>query len=115
MVDFSQSPASGIYLTDNEIAEVTSKLRIADPDKDNDAFNTVNRMETLVWLKCMGVSGPSPLELRALSNEEFTKKLRYALWDSQRSTTSFMGKLPDLFQAGRCCVPCMPKPGESKA
>ncbi|SJK98189.1 uncharacterized protein ARMOST_01450 [Armillaria ostoyae] len=40
MADFSQHPASGKYLTDDEIAEVVSKLRIADADKDNGAFNT---------------------------------------------------------------------------
>ncbi|KAK0454289.1 hypothetical protein EV421DRAFT_409130 [Armillaria borealis] len=92
MADFSQHPASGKYLTDDEIAEVASKLRIADPDKDNGAFNTVNRMEALIWLKCMGVSGLSPLESQALSNEEVIEKLRYALWDSQRIDNLFHGK-----------------------
>ncbi len=92
MADLSQHPTSGKYLTDDEIAEVASKLRIADPDKDNGAFNTVNRMEALVWLKCMGVSGLSPLESRALSNEEVIEKLRYALWDSQRIDNLFHGK-----------------------
>ncbi|SJK98183.1 uncharacterized protein ARMOST_01444 [Armillaria ostoyae] len=56
MADFSQHPASGKYLTDDEIAEVVSKLRIADANKDNGTFNTVNRMEALIWLKCMGYS-----------------------------------------------------------
>ncbi|PBK86557.1 hypothetical protein ARMGADRAFT_1047817 [Armillaria gallica] len=84
MADFSQHPTSGKYLTDDEIAEVASKLRIADPDKDNGAFNTVNRMEALVWLRCM--------ESRALSNEEVTEKLRYALWESQRIDNLFHGK-----------------------
>ncbi|KAK0241059.1 hypothetical protein EDD85DRAFT_763497, partial [Armillaria nabsnona] len=68
-------------------------LRIADPDKDNGAFNTVNRMEAgLVWLKSIGVSGISPLESRALSNEEVIEKLRYALWDSQRIDNLFHEK-----------------------
>ncbi len=92
MTDFSQHPTSGKYLTDDEIAEVTSKLRIADPDKDNGAFNTVNRMEALIWPQCMGVSDLSPLESRALSNEEVIEKLRYALWDSQGIDNLFHGK-----------------------
>ncbi|KAK0241072.1 hypothetical protein EDD85DRAFT_992541 [Armillaria nabsnona] len=72
MADFSQYPTSGKYLTDDEIAEVASKLQIADPDKDNGAFNTY-----------MGVPGLSHLESWALSNEEVIEKLCYALWDSQ--------------------------------
>ncbi len=79
-------------------------------------FKHVNRMEALVWLKCMGVSGLSPLESRALSNEEVIEKLRYALWDSQRIDNLFHGKTyQNLFQARRYCVPCMAKLGESKA
>ncbi|PBK61340.1 hypothetical protein ARMSODRAFT_669556 [Armillaria solidipes] len=89
MADFSQHPASGKYLTDDEIAEVASKLRIADPDKDNGVFNTVNHMEALVWLKYIGVSGLSPLES---PNEEVIEKLCYVLWDSQRIDSVFHGK-----------------------
>ncbi|KAK0459335.1 uncharacterized protein EV420DRAFT_1539644 [Desarmillaria tabescens] len=92
MADFSQSSANRKYLSDDEIAEVARKLRIADPNKDNGVFNSVTRMEALIWLKCMGVSGLSPPEARALSDEEVIEKLRYALWDSQRIDNLFHGK-----------------------
>ncbi|SJK98201.1 uncharacterized protein ARMOST_01462 [Armillaria ostoyae] len=92
MADFSQHPASGKYLTDNGISEVASKLRIADPDKDNGAFNTMNRKEAVIWLKCKGASGLSPLKTSALLNEEVIEKLRYALWDFQRIDSLFHGK-----------------------
>ncbi|KAK0212260.1 hypothetical protein DFS33DRAFT_1376774 [Desarmillaria ectypa] len=85
-------PANRQYLSDDEIVEVASKIGIADPNKDDGAFNTLNRMEALIWLKCMGVSGLSPPEARALSNEEVIENLRYALWSSQRIDNLFHGK-----------------------
>ncbi|KAK0212244.1 hypothetical protein DFS33DRAFT_1482179 [Desarmillaria ectypa] len=106
IADFSQYPANRQCLSDDEIVEVASKIGIADPNKDDGALNTVNRMEALIWLICMGVSGLSPPEARALSNEEVIENLRYALWSSQRIDNLFHGKT--YLTSSKLDVPAFP-------
>ncbi|KAK7677843.1 hypothetical protein QCA50_019155 [Cerrena zonata] len=77
------------YLTDDEIAELAKTIRIADPTKDDGAFNSVSRMDALVWLRLMGVKGLNPRS--PLSEAEVIERLRIALWDSQRLDYLFSG------------------------
>lgn len=72
------------YLSDAEIARLASTMRVADPNVDNGAFDSVKRNEALAWLKLLGVHGLFPSS--PISEEDAKKRLRCALWDVQRSS-----------------------------
>lgn len=74
---------SSEYLSDDEIAKLAAKMRVADPTQDNGSFDSVTREDALIWLRLLGVQGLSPRSPD--SKEEVHEKLRSALWDTQRS------------------------------
>lgn len=70
------------YLSDDEIAALAAEMRVADPDNNQGDFNTFSRSHVFQLLKLFDV--PSLDSQDPISDEEALRRLRLALWDSQR-------------------------------
>lgn len=80
------------FLSDAEIEELASTMRVADPNEDNGAFGSTTKLEALMWLKLLGGKDLSLTKAASASDENIMHRLRYALWDSQRIDYLFHGK-----------------------
>lgn len=84
MADPAFEPASAAELT-----ELVKNVRIADPNVDNGAFESMNLVDVFKWMKMLD------LNMSATAREETGKtakdKLRRALWDVQRIDNNFPG------------------------
>ena len=70
------------YLSDDQIAALAAQMRVADPDNNQGDFNTFFRPHVFLLLKLLGVQG---LDFKdPMSDKEALRRLRLALWDSQR-------------------------------
>ncbi|KAF9030311.1 hypothetical protein BDZ89DRAFT_672575 [Hymenopellis radicata] len=77
------------YLTDEEIVEAAAKMRVADPNVDNGAFSSQKRAEMVTLVRIMGAT---KLQSKSATDAEVERRLRLALWDSQRLENYFPGK-----------------------
>lgn len=73
---------------------MAAKMRVADPDADPGAFEQMTRMNMLGLLRLLGVMGVTPKS--SISDDELRRRVRFALWDSQRYIT--------LHLCGMSCV-----------
>lgn len=80
------------FLSDAEIEELASTMRVADPNEENGAFSSTTKLEALMWLKLLGGKDLSLIKAASASDENIMHRLRYALWDSQRIDYLFHGK-----------------------
>ncbi|KAI0311543.1 hypothetical protein OF83DRAFT_1287480 [Amylostereum chailletii] len=78
------------YISDQEIAAMAARMRVADPDHDYGEFSSTSRLDALILLKLIGVKGLSSNS--PYSAEDILQKLRLALWDVQRLDLLFPGK-----------------------
>lgn len=77
-------------LPDPDISDLTSKLRVSDPDKPRVGdFSTLTRTEAVLWLKLIGAAD---LRSRSATDEEIFLRLKRSLWDAQRIDNLFHGK-----------------------
>lgn len=72
--------------TDAEIAAIVANMRVADPSVDNGAFSSLSRTDCLIWLHNLGVTDTIP---SSTTDAEVERRLRLALWDSQRIDNYF--------------------------
>lgn len=70
------------YLSDQEIADLASRMRVADPTKDLGAFDSISVQQAAVWLALLGVKPARDLPVP--TDDMVRTMLRKALWDSQR-------------------------------
>ncbi|KAJ7468624.1 hypothetical protein FB451DRAFT_1480147 [Mycena latifolia] len=75
--------------TAEEIARLASKMRIADPNRDDGAFASLTTNDAMSWLMALGQIKEVDPNMRAARNpkelrEMAVEKLRLALWDMQR-------------------------------
>lgn len=70
------------YLSDDKIAELASRMRVADPTKDLGAFDSISVQQAAIWLSLLGVKPARDLPVPA--DDVVKMMLRKALWDSQR-------------------------------
>lgn len=83
-------PKNGfLTLTDEELAEAAASLRVADPNKDNGAFESIKRDEALKYL---AVIGANRISLAGASDQDILNRLKLAFWDSQRLDNYFPSK-----------------------
>ncbi|KAF8911324.1 hypothetical protein CPB85DRAFT_1253002 [Mucidula mucida] len=78
------------YLTDEELIEAAAKMRVADPNVDNGAFSSQKRAEMIILLRNMGAT---KIQFQSATDAEVERRLRLALWDSQRLENYFPGKV----------------------
>ncbi len=78
-------------MTDSDISDLTSKLRVSEPDKPRVGdFSTLTRTDTVLWLKLVGAAD---LRSRSATDKEVLTRLKHALWDAQRIDNLFHGKV----------------------
>lgn len=77
------------YVSDEKVAELAQQMRIADPDKDDGAFDSVTPRDAALWLRLMDAKNFSATRP---TDEDIINRLKHALWDSQRLDNYFSGK-----------------------
>ena len=70
------------YLSDDQITELASRMRVADPTKDLGAFDSISAQQAAIWLSLLGVKPARDLPVP--TDDVVKVMLRKALWDSQR-------------------------------
>ncbi len=78
------------YLTDEELVKAAAKICVADPNVDNGAFSSQKRAEMIILLRNMGAT---KIQSQSATDAEVERRLRLALWDSQRLEDYFPGKV----------------------
>ena len=70
------------YLSDDQITELASRMRVADPTKDLGTFDSISLQQAAIWLSLLGVKPARDLPVP--TDDAVKMMLRKALWDSQR-------------------------------
>ncbi|ESK86290.1 ankyrin repeat and mynd domain-containing protein 2-like [Moniliophthora roreri MCA 2997] len=79
-------------ISHQELSKMLEDMQLGDPMGETASFRTFKREEMIELLKGMGVS---VVDMKKASNEDIMKRLRLALWDSQRLDLMFPGKSLD--------------------